>query len=345
MLRHVFFLKKCILSGKNMKDSSRLYQIATYLNTVLLVACFGYLILQSDGDGSQGSTDISISSKMTTEPKRNTANKEGSSRGAVGFEELLLDIIEPVRKAAQDHNVDATQFIPTDEELALAVASNRLDSKESEIVLKRLERGYQKYNMPFPSLDRPSSPDSNPPPESGKKRGKDPKMVAAWLKPTIARLEDEASAKNISLEGLVPTKEKQDAAIASGSFDSAEFVEIQQLLQQGYKQLQIDLPDPQNPQLTGEEPVQPPSPSQPSSSENSAERQIINAYFQGQLQRIKLEAKKQEKDISDCSPPSADIQKAADSGSISSEASMAMINAIEGCYKRLDIPFHPPVQR
>ena len=265
--------------------------------------------------------------------------------GSGNLEDLFLDIIEPVRKAAQDHNVNAAQFIPSDEELALAVESNRLDSKESEIVLKRLEKGYQKYNMPFPSLERPGNPDSNSPPESGKKTGKDPKMVAAWLKPTIARLEDEASAKNISLEGLVPTKEKQDAAIASGSFRSAEFVDVQKLLQQGYKQLQIELPDPQNPQFNGEDPVQPPSPSQPSSSENSAERQIINAYFQGQLQRIKLEAKKKEKDISDCYPPGTDIQKAADSGSISSEASVAMINAIEACYKRLDIPFHPPVQR
>jgi hypothetical protein len=81
------------------------------------------------------------------------------------------------------------------------------------------------------------------------------------------------------------------------------------------------------------------------SAEKIAEKQIINAYFQGQLQRIKLEAKKQDEDVSGCYPSTEKIQDAVQSGAISSDDSLSVISLLEGCYDRLDIPFHPPVRQ
>ena len=40
-----------------------------------------------------------------------------------------------------------------------------------------------------------------------------------------------------------------------------------------------------------------------------------------------------------------DMKKAVQTGSISSEESLAVISSLEGCYKSLNIPFHPPVRK
>jgi len=287
----------------------------------------------------------------STQPQRGVVNtspeppsaQDPPRKARDGLESLFLDIMEPVRKAAADHQTDPTQFFPSDKEMAAAVATKSLDSDESQLILNRLKKGYTKYNMPFPSLDAPSSSG----PVSAPSDRTDPKIVEAWLVPTINRLKEEAEAKDIAVQALLPSQEMQTAAIESGTFDSPECKALLEKLKIGYQQLQIELPDPK---AISQNSAPPPESSQNGGSasrdpQTSAEMKIINAYFQGQLQRIKLESKKQEKDVSDCFPGETELQKAAASGSISSAESIAMIDMIEACYQRLDIPFHPPIQR
>ena len=319
-----------------MFGSKKTYQMITYSNSIVLLGCVLYLFWGKETvhPSSVQADQSSYTPENIDGFSPNPSEKRDMNQAPAGIEDVFLDIMDPIKKAASDHNADASQFLPTEDEIAKAVGSNRLDSEASAIVIQKLKNGYAKYNMPFPSLDRPMPPSSNSP--SGAAERGDPQKIEAWLGPTVIRMEEEAKVKNVSIQGLIPTKETIDLAIKSGSFDSPEFLDVLQMLQKGYQQLQIELPDPSS-QSSG--------PRASSGAQDSAEKQIINAYFQGQLQRIKLEAKKKEIDISDCFPSRLDIEKAANSGAISSPSSLAMIAAIEKCYQRLDIPFYPPVQR
>ena len=129
-------------------------------------------------------------------------------------------------------------------------------------------------------------------------------------------------------------------AIESGSFEAPVFVRVREQIEKGYQELQVPFPTPGQPQTA---PGQPNAPvTQGSTQESVAEQQIINAYFQGQLQRIKLEAK-QEK-MYRIVFLLHKTYKLLSRQMISSEKSLRH-RFFGGCYKLLDIPFHPPVRK
>ena len=326
-----------------MDSSHKIYTIATLVNTVLLVGCAGYLFL----NGAPSSTKTPVVTKDVVEEAEPVAEppkqiSRGPRKKIDGIEGLFLDIMDPVKRAALDHQADPDLFLPSEDELSKAIASNSLDSKESMVVLEKLKKGYAEYNMPFPSLSAPPPP-SNPTQPQTVSIG-DPKEIEAWIKPTIQRLKDESKARgDIDISSFLPSEDDTKQAIDSGSFEAPAFVRVREKIEKGYQELQVPFPTPGQPQKAPEQPNAPIS--QGSTQETVAEQQIINAYFQGQLQRIKLESKKQEKDISDCFPSSQDMKTAVQTGSISSEESLAVIASLEGCYKSLDIPFHPPVRK
>ena len=43
-------------------------------------------------------------------------------------------------------------LLPSEEQLQAAVKTNSLKSEESKVVLTILQQGYEKFNMPFPTL-------------------------------------------------------------------------------------------------------------------------------------------------------------------------------------------------
>ena len=326
-----------------MDSTNKMYIITTLINTILLFGCVGYLFFNgvpSSAKETVTNTNIVEEPDPMDEPPKQISR--GPRKKIDGIEGLFLDIMDPVKRAALDHQADPALYLPSEEEVSKAIASNSLDSKESMVVLAKLKKGYAEYNMPFPSLSAPPSP-SNPTKPEDVSTG-DPKEIEAWIKPTIQRLKDESKARgNIDISSFLPSEDEIKQAIESGSFETPVFVRVREKIEKGYQELQVPFPKPGQPQTSPEQPNAPVS--QGNTQETVAEQQIINAYFQGQIQRIKLESKKQEKDISDCFPSSQDMQKAVQTGSISSEDSLSVIDSLEGCYTSLDIPFHPPVRK
>ena len=326
-----------------MDSSNKIFTIVTLLNTVLLLGCVGYLFLngtpKSEKKIQTVSTAVEELDPIEEPPKQIS---RGPRKKIDGIEGLFLDIMDPVKRAAEDHQADPSLYLPSEKELSEAIASNSLDSKESLVVLEKLKKGYAEYNMPFPSLSAPPPP-SNPTEPQPESSG-DPKEIEAWIKPTIQRLKDESKARgNVDISSFLPSEDATKQAIESGSFETPAFVRVRETIEKGYQELQLPFPTPGQPQT---DPAQPNAPTNPTGSQETvAEQQIINAYFQGQLQRIKLESKKQDKDVSDCLPSSNTIQTAVKTGSISSEESLNVIGSLEICYKALDIPFHPPVRK
>lgn len=326
-----------------MDSSHKIYTIATLTNTVLLLCCAGYLFFNGAPSRTQPATVATVSVVEEVDPVAEPPKQisRGPRKKIDGIEGLFLDIMEPVKRAALDHQADPALYLPSEDELSKAIGSNSLDSKESMVVLEKLKKGYAEYNMPFPSLSAPPPP-SNPTQQTVSLG--DPKEIEAWIKPTIQRLKDEFKARESGdVSSFLPSEDDIKQAIDSGSFEAPAFVRVREKIERGYQELQVPFPTPGQPQTA---PNQPPEPvSQGGSQETVAEQQIINAYFQGQMQRIKLESKKQDKDISDCFPSSQDMKTAVQTGSISSEESLSVIASLEGCYQSLDIPFHPPVRK
>jgi hypothetical protein len=81
----------------------------------------------------------------------------GPSAGVQGgaLDAVFASLIAPLEQAVSDLDGDRSAVLPTDADVAAAVASGRLDSPESRAVLETLEDGYAAHNMPFPELGRP----------------------------------------------------------------------------------------------------------------------------------------------------------------------------------------------
>ena len=79
---------------------------------------------------------------------------------------------------------------------------------------------------------------------------------------------------------------------------------------------------------------------------SDSEKQILKAYFQGQLQRLKLESNSKSIDIAEKKPSDQEIDTAVNTGSLNSEESQAVIDKIKDCYDLLGLTFYaPPVRK
>ena len=83
-----------------------------------------------------------------------------------GLEGVFQSIIVPVQAAMADMGSDPSNMLPTDDQLAVAIASESLGSQESTIVLDRLRLCYQDMGLPFPKLPGlgETPVDGSPPP-------------------------------------------------------------------------------------------------------------------------------------------------------------------------------------
>ncbi len=136
-------------------------------------------------------------------------------------------------------------------------------------------------------------------------------------------------------QDILPQKEQLARAIATENIHSTESQEMLKRYEELY--IEYELPFPAL------------NPSTPSSTEETqantkAEEQIISAYFQGQMLRIAKAANTQDVRIQDLIPTPQEIEDASKSGSISSPQSKLAITKIQATYKRLNIPFHSPVE-
>ena len=73
-----------------------------------------------------------------------------------------------------------------------------------------------------------------------------------------------------------------------------------------------------------------------------SQQRILKAYFQGQVQRLKLEAAAQSATVDEQLPSEDAIESAVVSGSLKTEQSKLVIAQIEACYEQLGLTFYSP---
>lgn len=312
---------------------ARLTVLNTLLSFMILFLLLGQLLKEPPVSIQQ-----KIPSKTSEQKTTKAIEVVSGNTGQPQLTKLLEDTITPLRLAIADHHDDSTKVLPSDLEVQAAIESGDLGSDECQKVLKKLEQGYDHYNMPFPNLMgiARQNPEVIGLQDS---REQQKKKIQTWIKHTLEQLRTEAKGrKELSNVDFYPSKEEVDSAIESASFDSKESQHLLELLKRSYAKLNLTFPDPKN--LSSPSKVRSISrKAQP----NSAEQQIVQAYFKGQLQRIHLEARKKNQNVDDCKPEAKAIAKAVSSGDIASTASTIVLKKLEKCYDRLGVPFFSPV--
>ena len=314
----------------------------TLLNTGLLVVlmCKVFFFSDSPEDYTGTSSDQEQSTAQTSKKIDYNSPPETppSNGGANNYEELLLQSIEPLERAYAEHGEDV--LLPSEEQLQAAVKTNSLKSEESKVVLAILQQGYEKFNMPFPTLKIPATristspgPQQNDAPENAL-----PPPFGEWLRRKTDKLTKELKSKKESPAGLVPTEQQIQAAVTTGDPRSEESRLVIDMLKNGYARLQLDFTE------YGQVPKQTDTESSDSKSmrQKVSQQRILKAYFQGQVQRLKLEAAAQSTTVDDKLPSEDAIEQSVVSGSLKTEQSKTVIAQIEACYEQLGLTFYSP---
>lgn len=165
--------------------------------------------------------------------------------------------VDPLRRAASEHEADLDKVLPTEVELAALSEAGGLDTPAGRVVLAKLEEGYRAYNMPFPSLpEEPTRPEAPrvappggepglpPPPDLGEARSGAEDILGAYFTVQTQRIEREARAQGRDAGALVPTADACAAAAATGRLDSAEAVAVLAALRTAYGQLGLAFVEP-----------------------------------------------------------------------------------------------------
>ena len=172
----------------------------TVLNTGLLLVLVWKVFIASESSSDLKTQSAEQFAQVQPTPlEKPTGNSSPEippdSGGANNYEELLLQSIEPLERAYAEHGENIE--LPTDEQLQAAIKTNSLISEESKVVLQILKEGYEKFNMPFPRLEIPSSRVSTPttPKQNNAPENETPPPFGEWLRGTAETL-TEALKKN-----------------------------------------------------------------------------------------------------------------------------------------------------
>ena len=314
----------------------------TLLNTGLLLVLAWKVFFASPSASAPSLTSVDLIAPTPVEPLSRPSQQmpqdvPPSNGGANNYEELLLQTIEPLEKAFGEHGEDIT--LPTDEQLQAAIQSNNLQSDASKEILAILEAGYQRFNMPFPTLEIPKprtssnkAPQQNDAPENAL-----PPPFGEWLRRTTDALMTELKEKKESPAGLIPTEQQLQSAVSSGDPLSDESQLVIDMLKNGYARMRLDFPE--YGKSTTTDTVEK---SSKSLRQQVSQQRILKAYFQGQLQRLKLEANSQSKSIEQLLPSEETIDKAVNSGSLKTPEAQAVVTQLKECYEALGLTFYSP---
>lgn len=316
----------------------------TLINTGLLVILVWKVFLATDSPSTTDLDSVAKQAQVNAKPLEKPSQSKPqeappSASGAKNYEELLLQSIEPLERAYAEHGEDIA--IPSDEQLQAAIKTNTLKSEESKVVLEILEKGYERFNMPFPKLEIPTSRQSGTAPkQNDAPENTQPPPFGEWLRRTSESLMTELKDKKESPAGLLPTEQQLQAAVNTGDPRSEESRLAIDMLKNGYARLKIDFPEyGQTEDAKGDSSEEKGSKSM---RQKVSQQRILKAYFQGQVQRLKLEATAKSTEIGTSLPSDEDIEKAVVSGSLKTEQSKMVIAQIESCYEQLGLTFYSP---
>ena len=125
-----------------------------FLNTLLLVGLWFRLGPATVESESPGVKVLGREAPPQTAARSGDATP-GSPVAGGALDAVFASLMAPLEQAVSDRGEDASGALPSDEEIAAAVATGRLDSPESRGVLATLEAGYAAHGMPFPELGNP----------------------------------------------------------------------------------------------------------------------------------------------------------------------------------------------
>ena len=317
----------------------------TLLNTGLLVVLVWKVFVASDSPTDINTQSAEQFAQVQTNPLEKPSSNSSpdippDSGGANNYEELLLQSIEPLERAYAEHGENIK--LPTDEQLQAAIKTNSLISEESKVVLQILKDGYEKFNMPFPRLEIPSSrvstttaPKQNNAPENAV-----PAPFGEWLRGTTDTLTEALKKNKESPAGLIPTEQELQAAVITGDPRSEESRLAIDMLKNGHARLKMEFPEygQTSSKQTGDSSAK----TSKTMRQKVSQQRILKAYFQGQVQRLKLEAAAQSATVDDKLPSEDAIEQAVVSGSLKTEQSKTVIAQIEACYNHLGLTFYSP---
>lgn len=322
--------------------SPKILTFLTLLNTtILLIIAFFVFSNQPSSTlpNPKDSPSISIENAAQVSTSEKSGKKEKPEEGASDFASLLEQTIQPLKQASSDHNENVE--LPTEKEIAAAIATDKLDSSASQLVIEKLKKGYEYYNMPFPALRIPESPSQDqgkPPPIRDNSAGS---QIESWMTPTIERLKLELENRGEMGEGFIPSEEEQKAAIASDAWDSQETLLVLDVLKKAFSRYNIEFPEPKDIQERNQEKSL--SSNEGGGSESlSSKQRILQAYFKGQLQRLRLESNANSKDITAVMPTDEEVFQAVKTGRLKSEESTLVLDKLRKCCAELDIKFYEP---
>ena len=317
----------------------------TLLNTGLLVVLVWKVFIAAEPQRATSLDSVAQQAQVNAKPLEKPDQPKSqeappSNNGAKNYEELLLQSIEPLERAYAEHGEEIA--IPSETQLQAAIRTNSLKSEESKVVLEILEKGYERFNMPFPKLEIPTSrqSDSVTPQKNNAPENTQPPPFGEWLRRTSESLMTELKDKKESAAGLVPTEQQLQAAVNTGDPRSEDSRLAIDMLKNGYARLQLEFPEyGQIENSTGGQSEETDSKSM---RQKVSQQRILKAYFQGQVQRLKLEATAKSTEIDTALPSDEDIEKAVVSGSLKTEQSKLVIAQIQSCYEQLGLTFYSP---
>ena len=155
--------------------------------------------------------------------------------------EVFSDLEAPLIESLLRRELHPKDVLPQKEELARAIATKSIHSKESQEMLKRYEELYIEYELPFPALN-PSRPASTEEEQANTKA--EEKIISAYFQGQMLRIAKAANTQDVRIQDLIPTPQEIEDASKSGSISSPESKLAIKKIQETYERLNIPFHPP-----------------------------------------------------------------------------------------------------
>lgn len=170
-----------------------------------------------------------------------------------------------------------------------------------------------------------------------------------FLAATLQPLERAATDMGLATADLLPTEKEIDAAVASGSPDSAASKKVLEKLKAGYAK--VNMPFPEVKISRAATPSAPPAPTAPTetttvttpAAPGTVSKDILQAYFNVTRDRLKRAAKVKNTDVTAWLPSEEDVQAAVGTSRVDSDASRKVLDQLRAGYEAVGSPFPEPM--
>ncbi|MFT5686574.1 MAG: hypothetical protein ACI8RZ_007530 [Myxococcota bacterium] len=185
--------------------------------------------------------EIKIPGPPGTEPSQGTAPSSSGTDQGPEIQAWATPTIAHLREVLSEKGESEAGLIPTDDEVAAAVASGRIDSEETRWVIDTLKNGYARLDLPFPELGETGA--SSEPTERAASSGEQ-EVLRAYFEANMQRLELMASKQGVEVSDVLPEQAVIEAAVSSGDISSDAARPALDQLRAGYERVGLEFREP-----------------------------------------------------------------------------------------------------